>query len=166
MKGVEAGTHWHGNHFLLDQEPQLYQPGVGSWKEALSQDNGLKCPVGLLVHWPFSLGHIVATMCTDASGFQISFLPVLALQPLPSTASISGLMEQSPQVMDLDLLGFLGPGLDLVPALRGSQYPRCFLSPRKSNRSPLRPRRLRSSGRTQLHLWGQGTILTRRSGPL
>lgn len=124
--------------FLLDQEPQCYQPGVDSWKEALSQDNGLKCPVGLLAHWPFSLGHIGATVCPAASGFQIGFLPVLALQPLLSTTSVSGLMAQSPRVMDLDLLGFLGPGLDLVPALRESQYPHCFLSPGKSTQEPFK----------------------------
>lgn len=40
--------------------------------------------------------------------------------------------------MDLDLLGFLGPGLDLVPALRESQYLHCFLSPGKSTQEPFK----------------------------
>lgn len=123
--------------FLLDQEPQCYQPGVGSRKEALSQDNGLRCPVGLLAHWPFSPGH-VATMGPAASGFQIGFLPAQALQPLLSTAGVSELMAQSLRAMDLDLRGFLGPGLDLVPALRESQYLHCFPSPGKSTQEPFK----------------------------
>lgn len=105
---------------------------VSSWKDTLCQDNGLKCPVGLLAHWPFSLGHVVATVGPAASGFQMG---------PPATAvhtSVSGLMAQSLRVMDLDLLGFLGPGLDLVPALRESQYLPCFLSPGESTQEPFK----------------------------
>lgn len=50
------------SHILLCQEPQCRQPGVGSWKEALSQDHGLKCPLGLSARLPHSAGHIAQTL--------------------------------------------------------------------------------------------------------
>lgn len=50
------------SHILL-----CHQPGVGSWKEALSRDNGLKCPVGLSAHLPLSPGHIFQTLGSAGS---------------------------------------------------------------------------------------------------
>lgn len=100
----------HGTFFRLDQELQCHQPGVGSWKGVLSQDNGLKCPVGLLAHLPFSPGHVAATLGPAASDFQDGFLPILVLQPMLLTASVSGLTAGSLQVTALALLWFLGLG--------------------------------------------------------
>ena len=55
------------SHILLCQGPQCHQPGVGSSKEALSWDNGLKYPVGLSAHLPLSPGHIFQTLGSAGS---------------------------------------------------------------------------------------------------
>lgn len=67
--------------FLLGQGPQCYQAGVGSWKEALSQDNGLKCPVGLLAYLPFSQDMLLQPWALLHQISGIGFLPIPALQP-------------------------------------------------------------------------------------
>ena len=50
--------------------------GMGSWKKALSQDSGLKFPVGLLVYLPFS-PELFVPWATEESG--TLGLPILVL---------------------------------------------------------------------------------------
>lgn len=92
--------------------------GVGSWKEALSQDGGVKCLVGLLAYVPF---------CPELSTPWAMEVSDYIRPPYPGPPALFfhnhcfWVPAGSIQAGAPDLPWLLGSALDLASALRESQ---------------------------------------------
>lgn len=82
LKGVEAGTHWHGNHLSVGPGASVLPAWSGQLEGSFVPGQWPQVPSGPVSTLAILPGHVIPAVCPAASGFQMGFLPVLAVQPL------------------------------------------------------------------------------------